>query len=74
MECDLVQKGSADEALPISIHALRMERDCYVRPCLCGWVISIHALRMERDRERQEILFLLCRFQSTRSAWSATGT
>ena len=56
----------------ISIHALRKERDFYLLFSLVIPCISIHALRKERDGfkvQRQRIK----KFQSTRSARSATG-
>ena len=58
--------------VPISIHALREERD----PCF--WYasinrqISIHALREERDQVDRRTGKYYYLFQSTRSARSAT--
>ena len=41
----------ADDALEISIHALRVEGDTSGRPAQAGQaMISIHALRVEGDR------------------------
>ena len=56
----------------ISIHALRMERDVRTPREVYSRVISIHALRMERDHCRPSLVSRLGKFQSTRSAWSAT--
>ena len=57
----------------ISIHALRMERDYLITPEDIGYIISIHALRMERDETTDNANCPTEQFQSTRSAWSATG-
>ena len=57
----------------ISIHALRMERDGISSGFTGSFVgISIHALRMERDCPRYGEIIETVKFQSTRSAWSAT--
>ena len=58
----------------ISIHALRMERDCELSAdYFADGVISIHALRMERDLMQYGAGDPATQFQSTRSAWSATS-
>ena len=57
----------------ISIHALREERDQRLKSTAGnGRRISIHALREERDRRSRRGNLRLKRFQSTRSARSAT--
>ena len=56
----------------ISIHALRMERDLQTLHIGNKIVISIHALRMERDEFPAASFVFIVKFQSTRSAWSAT--
>ena len=59
-------------ATAISIHALRMERDSVANCIAISLGISIHALRMERDVIISRTSDGNARFQSTRSAWSAT--
>ena len=64
--------SEAEGLTSISIHALRMERDCTLCIYHCQSYISIHALRMERDMGVRHRLGAAAQFQSTRSAWSAT--
>ena len=65
-------KTPREEKNEISIHALRMERDIEVHRFHLRYRISIHALRMERDSRSSRRCSRSWRFQSTRSAWSAT--
>ena len=58
---------------PISIHALREERDLFTEKDIDSMIISIHALREERDRYFQFTTNFIILFQSTRSARSATS-
>ena len=61
------------QANKISIHALREERDAGgTDTTTAAEGISIHALREERDTPAAAPLLPLWRFQSTRSARSAT--
>ena len=57
---------------PISIHALREERDTLSLETNAGRDISIHALREERDASIDTWVKEYSEFQSTRSARSAT--
>ena len=58
----------------ISIHALRMEGDFGLIVSVFAVRISIHALRMEGDRREALARFEELKFQSTPSAWRATGS
>ena len=58
--------------IAISIHALRMERDDPTAYLAMRNIISIHALRMERDSKLTKASQVIDKFQSMRSAWSAT--
>ena len=71
-ERDLVGRIPGRPRPLISIHALREERDDTITSKDDSPQISIHALREERDMSITLILPPLKRFQSTRSARSAT--
>ena len=58
---------------PISIHALREERDRALAGETAESLISIHALREERDAKIIILPIAHQTFQSTRSARSATA-
>ena len=72
MERDALGLAERKAFHPISIHALRMERDIEAVQDIRDYEISIHALRMERDLGDIGVVIDLIGFQSTRSAWSAT--
>ena len=72
MEGDLGDKEPAD-GFDISIHALRVEGDQYVRYPISYNRISIHALRVEGDREIPDVQSAFhVIFLSTPSGWRAT--